>query len=70
MIRTNGASISQDELPTLIRAMTRRQLERKRLTRGQPDAGDLGPVVFDLSDLRALSQVSTACSALLWCGAG
>jgi len=56
VIRTNGASISQDE--------------RKRLTRGQPDAGDRGPVVFDLSDLRAPSQSSTACSTVLWCGAG
>ncbi len=68
-IRTNGASISPDELPTLIREMTRRLLQLKRLTRGEPGARDLGPVVFDLSDLRAPSQVSTACSPMLWCGA-
>jgi glycerol-3-phosphate O-acyltransferase len=69
-IRTNGASISQDELPTLIREVARRLLELRRLTGGEPGARDLGPVVFDLSDLRAPSQVSTACSDLLWCGAG
>jgi hypothetical protein len=53
VIRTNGASISPDELSTLIREMARRLLELKRLTRGEPGARDLGPVVFDLTDLRA-----------------
>ena len=58
VIETHGSAISPEEVPALIRVITHRLLDRKRLTRGLADAGDHGPAVFDLGDLRA--DVSSA----------
>jgi hypothetical protein len=59
VIRMNGASLDEEEVRPLVRALSHRLLERKRSGRGQQSEDGLGPLVVDLEDLRQDLQVAS-----------
>lgn len=49
VIRTQGASLDEDDIKPLVGALSHRLLERKR---SEPAEGGDGPLVVDLADLQ------------------
>lgn len=72
VIRTDGASLDEDDLRALLGALSHRLVERKRTEHGQLGEGGLGPLVVDLEDLRqdlqAKSQTMRSTEALYQSG--